>query len=216
MDIITIAIDGPSGAGKSTIAKRLANELGFTYLDTGAMYRAITQYVIEHDIDPEDEEAVSDTVDHVDVQLDGNSVFLNGEDVTKQIRSKEVTALVSLVSSYAAVRQHMLHLQRMQALQSSSILDGRDIGTHVLPDATIKFYLTASVEERARRRFEQIKDSQDVSFEWVKADIERRDHFDSNRKVAPLRRAEDAILIDSTNMNIDEVVQKMKEYVDVL
>lgn len=214
--LITIAIDGPSGAGKSTIAKLLANKLGFTYLDTGAMYRAITLHVIRASIDPEDEAAVSQAADDLDIHLEGGHVYLNGDDVTTDIRSKEVTGLVSLVSSYRDVRKRMVDLQRSIALASSSVLDGRDIGTHVLPDASIKFFLTASVEERAMRRFKEICDKQDVTYEWVKADLERRDAFDSSREVAPLRQAEDAILIDSTDLEIDDVIAKMKEYVDVL
>ncbi len=207
----SIAIDGPSGAGKSTIAKRLAQELEFEYLDTGAMYRAITLYVLEHGVDPDDEAAVCGVLDEIDLSIRGSRVLLNGTDVSEKIRSQLVTTAVSPVSSYRAVRERMVAMQREACHGCNVILDGRDIGTTVLPDASLKFYLTASAQERAFRRLHDQKNKSSNTYEEVLADILRRDRYDSSRDISPLRKAEDAVEIDSTDMSIDEVLTFMKQ-----
>lgn len=213
---ISIAIDGPSGAGKSTIAKKLAEDLDIAYLDTGAMYRAITFFALDQKIDIKDEEALYKSLDHFQLSMDKDQIFINGKDVHKEIRSKEVTRNVSLVASYPRIRQYLVSLQRKVAEESSAVLDGRDIGSVVLPHASIKFFLTASVEERAKRRFFDSKNKSDQTLEEIQADIEKRDHLDSNRKESPLVQSEDAILIDSSHMSIEEVLAFMKEKIYAL
>lgn len=203
---IQVAIDGPSGAGKSTIARLLAKRLGFQYMDTGAMYRATALYCLQEGIDPEEEERVVSQLPKIEIDLVRDQTFLNGKDVSKEIRSALVTKAVSPVSSYAKVREDMVRRQREMAGEKSIVMDGRDIGTVVLPQATIKFFLTATAEERARRRFEE---QSELTYDEVLQDIERRDNYDRSRKHSPLRRAEDAILIDSTDLGIEEVVDKM-------
>ena len=210
-----VAIDGPAGAGKSTIAKRLAKELGFIYVDTGAMYRAIGLHMLNAGIDGGDEEKVSEEVQKVDVSLsyeNGNQkVLLNGQDVSGMIRTEEVSALASQTSAYRAVRERLLDLQRNMAKEHDVLMDGRDIGTTILPDADVKIYLTASVEERARRRYEEyISKGEQADLEKIKEDIKTRDHNDMTREVSPLKKADDAIEVDTSHMTIDEVVNHIK------
>ena len=210
-----VAIDGPAGAGKSTIAKRLAKELGFVYVDTGAMYRAIGLYMLKNSVDGRDEAAVSEAVKNVEVTLsydDGvQCVYLNGEDVSGMIRTEEVSALASQTSAYQAVREKLLDLQRTMAKNNDVLMDGRDIGTTILPNADVKIYLTASVETRAKRRYDEyISIGQTCDLAEIEEDIKTRDHNDMTRKISPLKKADDAIEVDSSNMNIDEVVETIK------
>ena len=208
----SIAIDGPAGAGKSTIAKKVAKELGFIYVDTGAMYRAMAIYFVDNGIDGRDEAAVSKACADVDVKIayeDGaQQVILNGENVTGRLRQEEVGRMASAVAVYAAVRSKLVELQRQLAEGTDVIMDGRDIGTCVLPAATAKVYLTASVEARAQRRYDELLqkgEKQDI--EVIKADIEKRDYNDMHRDISPLKQAEDAVLLDSSDMNIEQVTE---------
>ena len=207
-----VAIDGPASSGKSTISKLIAKENHFVYLDTGAMYRVVTLAVLRNKISIDDHEAIEKLVQTIEIGFsmqDGKqSVFMNGEDVTDEIRSLEVTKNVSAVSALKEVRTRLVHLQREIAENHSIIMDGRDIGTVVLPQAEIKIFLVASVEERAKRRFvENQEKGIEMSYEELVEDIRRRDHIDSTRKESPLRKAEDAIEIDTTTMTIEDVVK---------
>ena len=207
-----VAIDGPASSGKSTISKLIAKENHFVYLDTGAMYRVVTLAVLRNKISIDDHEAIEKLVQTIEIGFsmkDGKqSVFMNGEDVTDEIRSVEVTRNVSAVSALKEVRTRLVHLQREIAENHSIIMDGRDIGTVVLPQAEIKIFLVASVEERAKRRFiENQEKGIEMSYEELVEDIRRRDHIDSTRKESPLKKAEDAIEIDTTTMTIDDVVK---------
>nr|WP_276938437.1 (d)CMP kinase [Helcococcus sueciensis] len=209
----SIAIDGPSGAGKSTIAKKLAEKIKFNYLDTGAMYRTYTYYYLKNNLDINDEKVINDNIKNINISIKDSKFYLDGEDVSEIIRGKDVTNNVSLVSSYKKIRENLVEMQRNIAKNSNIILDGRDIGSHVLKNADMKFFLTAKAEERARRRLEQ-SDNPNLSFESVLNDIIRRDEFDSNRKITPLIKADDAILIDSTNLSIEEVIKLMINYLE--
>ena len=207
-----VAIDGPASSGKSTISKLIAKENHFLYLDTGAMYRVVTLAVLKNQISLDDHRAIEQLVQTIEIGFsmqDGKqSVFMNGEDVTDEIRSVEVTRNVSAVSALKEVRTRLVHLQREIAENHSIIMDGRDIGTVVLPQAEIKIFLVASVEERAKRRFiENQEKGIEMSYEELVEDIRRRDHIDSTRKESPLKKAEDAIEIDTTTMTIDDVVK---------
>ena len=204
-----IALDGPSGAGKSTIAKRLSAELGFVYVDTGAMYRSIGLYCLQNNIDTADETAVTAALPQIDIALkyvDGEQrVILNGTDVSKEIRINEVSMAASKVSAYKAVRAFLLDTQRNMAKTQSVIMDGRDIGTVVLPDAEIKIFIVADPKERAKRRYKElIERGQNVPFEDVLADIIQRDYNDENRAEAPLRQAEDAIRLDTSLLDFEQ------------
>ncbi len=206
-----IAIDGPAGAGKSTIAKMVAKQLNFIYVDTGAMYRAIALYLLRTGVDTANEAAVSDAVKQADITIryqDGaQQVILNGEDVSGQIRTEEVGNTASATSVYPAVRTHLLELQRSLAASQNVIMDGRDIGTCILPDAEAKIYLTASSRVRALRRFKELTEKGTVcDLDEIEQDIIERDHRDMTRTIAPLKKAEDAVLIDSSEMSIDQVV----------
>ncbi|MEK3934761.1 (d)CMP kinase [Sporosarcina sp. FSL W7-1349] len=213
---IQIAIDGPAGAGKSTVAKMAAEKLGFTYIDTGAMYRALTHKALTDHIDINDEDAMKRLLLHTDIHLlpsaKGQAVLLDGEDVSEAIRTQEVTKAVSAVAAHPSVRLLMVDKQRQLANNKGVVMDGRDIGTDVLPHAQLKIFLTASVEERALRRFKE-NDGRGIhtSLEQLQADISERDRADSERKASPLRQAEDAILVDSTSMTIGDVVEKIRE-----
>jgi len=212
---ISIAIDGPAGAGKSTIAKMISKEMGIVYLDTGAMYRTVALKAIRDRISTDDRDSLSKMVSNIDISVkyvDGEQfIYLDGEDVTSKIRTPEISIGASNVAVVPEVRIKMVELQRQIALKTSVVMDGRDIGTYVLPDAKFKFFLTASVEERALRRYnEQVaKGYKDISLESVKKDIEYRDKNDSSREFAPLSKAQDAIEIDTTSLTIDEVAQKI-------
>lgn len=210
----SIAIDGPAGAGKSTIAKRVANELGFIYVDTGAMYRSMALYFLRNGIKAEEEEKISASCSDINVSLayenGEQQVLLNGENVNALIRTEEVSMMTSDTSKYPAVREKLLNLQRELAEQKNVIMDGRDIGTCVLPHADLKVYLTASSKERARRRFKEQQERGIVcDFEQIEKDIIARDEQDMNRKISPLKQAEDAILVDASDMTIEEVVEKV-------
>ena len=209
-----IAIDGPSGAGKSTIAKRLAAHYDILYLDTGAMYRAAGLAVLRAGENTKDEEAVVRIVNDANIEvkyMDGaQHVFLEGEDVNGLIRTEEVSFAASNVSAFGPVREKMVNLQRETARVSGAVLDGRDICMYVLPDAEHKFFLTADASERARRRYEElIARGEEADYEDILAKVIERDHNDSTRAVSPLQQAPDAVLIDSTNLDIDGVVEKM-------
>ena len=213
-----IAIDGPAGAGKSTIAKRLAKELNFIYVDTGAMYRGIALYMIRKSIDPRDEAAVSAAVPEAKVTIkyeDGvQKIILNGEDVSGLIRTEEVSFAASTTSAFKAVRAKLLDLQRDLARENDVIMDGRDIGTTILPNADVKVYLTASVETRAKRRYDElIEKGESHDLKKIEEDIRLRDEQDMTREISPLKKAEDAIEVDSSNMTIDEVVETIKSLV---
>lgn len=200
-----IAVDGPAGAGKSTVSKIVAAKLGYTYIDTGAMYRAVA---LKSSRSCED---LVDIIENTEIELDDRArVFLDGADVTKEIRTPEISKLASDVSKFPFVRKKLTELQRKMAERGAVIMDGRDIGTQVLPNADLKIFLTASLEERARRRFEELQSKgQNADLAAVKKEIALRDKQDSEREFAPLKKAVDAILIDSTNLTIDEVAGKI-------
>lgn len=210
-DRINVAIDGPAGAGKSTVARLVAQRLSYIYVDTGAMYRAITWNMISAGIPPEDHELVGQKVRDMVIELvrekDVQKVLINGEDVTPHIRSLQVSGQVSQYSKIEGVRSRLSHLQRQMALRKGVVMDGRDIGTTVLPDAEVKIFMTASVEERALRRYKELKDAETVTLQQLEHDIAARDRLDEGREISPLRRAEDAILLDTTHMDIGQVVE---------
>lgn len=216
MKPLRVALDGPAGAGKSTVAKQAAKALGLTYVDTGAMYRAITWKALQEKINPTDEAALTELSNRVQISFkltpEGQDVFLDGVDITEAIRTPEVTGNVSAVSAVAGVREAMVKLQQDIAAQTGVLMDGRDIGTVVLPDADVKIWLTASVEERAQRRYnELVAKGQTLDFEQLKADIERRDRFDSGREHSPMKMAEDAVVLDTTGLSIEKVIEKILE-----
>ena len=213
-EIYQVAIDGPSGAGKSTIAKAVAKELGIDYIDTGAMYRAIGYKVKIRDIDPADEDAIREMLAGTQIDLQQGEVFLDGENVSAQIRTPEMSMMASVCSQIPAVREKLVQLQREMGTRKSVIMDGRDIGTNVLKDARFKIYLTASAEERARRRFLELQEKGETqSFQDVLEDIKQRDHNDMTRELNPLRKADDAVEVDTTGLDIDQIVQKVLEIV---
>ncbi len=210
---LVVAIDGPAGAGKSTVAKRVARNLELTYIDTGAMYRAVAWKVLRENKEVT-EEAILAAAKDIDVALEYREgkthVFVDGTEVTDAIRTPEVSRIVSLVASLGPVREKLVELQRRMAENGSVLMDGRDIGTNVLPKADVKIYLTASVEERARRRAKELREKgHDVTLSDVERDIAARDKADMEREISPLRQAEDAILVDTTGLTIDEVVAKL-------
>lgn len=215
MSPIQIAIDGPAGAGKSTIAKILADKLDFIYIDTGAMYRAVTYLALQRGINCDDREALTLLAAQTDMQIvrlpDGKQrVFCDGEDVTDELRNKTVNQKVSLVSSHQGVRAELVRKQQNMARCKNVVMDGRDIGTVVLPGAEYKIFLTADLQERAWRRYREIRQKgSNESFGAVRLDLESRDHLDENRAVGPLRPAPDAIVIDTTHTGIDETVERI-------
>lgn len=209
-----IAIDGPAGAGKSTIAKAVAAKLGYIYVDTGAMYRAIGLHLMREGVNTDDEAEVNAHLDSADVRLAMENgmqkVYLNGEDVTTAIRTEEAGMMASKTSAYGKVREKLVSLQQKIAADCSVVMDGRDIGTVVLPHADLKIFLTASVEERARRRFNELKKKgQQADFQAIMEDIAKRDYQDTHREISPLRQADDAILLDTSDMGIEEVTAKV-------
>lgn len=211
-----IAIDGPAGAGKSTIARLAAKRLGFVYVDTGAMYRAIALYFLRKGIRPEDVQTIASLVQGAEITIryvDGTQqVILNGEDVSGQIRTEEVGNMASATSAIPAVRAHLLELQRNLAASANVIMDGRDIGTCILPDADVKIFLTASTSVRAMRRYRELQEKGMMcNLEEIEQDIIERDARDMNRETAPLKQAEDAMLLDSSDMTLEQVVQAILE-----
>ncbi|MDD6333831.1 MAG: (d)CMP kinase [Clostridia bacterium] len=215
----SIAIDGPAGAGKSTIAKLLAKELGYVYVDTGAMYRAMAVYFSQNNINPEDEAAINASVDKIDIDIeyqDGvQQVILNGENVTSLLRTEQTGKMASKTSKYASVRTKLVALQRGLAEKTDVIMDGRDIGTTVLPDAFVKIYLTASSDARATRRYEELKaKGEECRFDSIKEDIEKRDYEDMHREISPLKQASDAVLVDTSDMDIEQVVSAIRKIID--
>ena len=211
---MNIAIDGPAGAGKSTIAKLVADKKGFIYVDTGAMYRSIALYIIENKIDVDNDEAVKKACDNIDISLkhvDGvQDVYLNDKDVSTDIRREDVGNMASKAATKKAVRDRLLNLQRDIAAANDVIMDGRDIGTFVLPEAELKIYLTASVMTRAKRRFDQLTEKgEKPDMDKIAGDIEKRDYQDMNREIAPLKQAEDAVYLDTSDLTIDEKKEKI-------
>lgn len=211
---MNIAIDGPAGAGKSTVAQQVAGKLGYLYIDTGSMYRALAWAVHHYEIPVDNEEEVSRLLEKNTIRLERDQgeqrVFWNDTDVTRLIRTPEVSEYASIVASYSAVREQMLVLQRKMAQRGNVVMDGRDIGTHVLPDAEVKIFLTASIQERARRRWSELRaKGNDPQLSDMEKEIAERDHRDMNREVAPLRQAEDAVLVDTTGISIEQVVDRI-------
>lgn len=210
-----VTVDGPAGSGKSTIAKIIAKKYGFTYLDTGAMYRMIALYALENSIDLQDSKAIETMLKNTKLDIVGNQFFLNGKDVSDEIRTPRVSAIVSPVSAIKEVRVKFVDLQREISKGKSVILDGRDIGTVVFPSGDVKIYLVASPEERAKRRLKEYEEKGvEADYESVLASIKERDFIDSTRKESPLKKAEDAHEIDSSTMSIDEVVEVISKYID--
>ncbi|MCT8386090.1 (d)CMP kinase [Leuconostoc mesenteroides] len=214
-----VAIDGPASAGKSTIAKILATKLNYVYVDTGAMYRTITLAAKKNGIAYNDEEKIKNLLSQTEIRFEPSTpvqrVFLNDTDVTEEIRSAEVTNNVSVVASFADVRSNLVNRQREIANNNSVIMDGRDIGTTVLPEADIKIFLVASVDERAQRRYkENVAKGMTTDLETLKREIEARDYKDSHRQISPLTQAKDAILVDTTGQSIDDVVAKIANIIE--
>ncbi len=205
-ELIRVAVDGPSGAGKSTIAKLVAKELGLDYIDTGAMYRACGYKMLQEGIEASSSDKLKEMLGHTDIDFSGGSIFLDSVNVDEKIRTPEVTMMASACSALPEVRAKLVELQREIGSRKSVIMDGRDIGTNVLTDAEFKFFLTASAEERAKRRYGEMKEKgMDVTYEEVLSDINKRDYDDSHRKIDPLKKADDAEEVDTTFMSIEEV-----------
>lgn len=219
MKYISVAIDGPAGAGKSSVSKAAAKRLGYTYIDTGAMYRAVALFAISHGIDIKNErEKLISHLGEVEIGIkyahDGQHIFLLGEDVTERIRREDVSVGASDVAVIGEVRKKLVELQRQMAQSANVIMDGRDICSYVLPEAQVKIFLTASVEARAKRRYDELcQKGVECNIEKLKADMAYRDKNDSERAVAPLRQAEDATLLDTTDMTFEEVVDKIEELI---
>ena len=215
---MNIAIDGPAGAGKSTIAKLVAKNLGSIYVDTGAMYRAMALFMIKNNVDPKDIEAIEKTCENADISITyengAQHVILNGEDVTPFLRTEEVGNMASVSSANQCVRTKLVALQQKLAKTTSVVMDGRDIGTVVLPDAQVKIFLTASAQARAMRRTLQLEQKgEPADYEKILEDIIKRDHNDSTREIAPLKPAEDSIIVDTTDLDLEQSVNKIKELI---
>lgn len=210
---LQIAIDGPAGAGKSTVAKLVAKQLNLFYVDTGAMYRAIAYKALKNKIQLEDEHSVSRIAKTTEVvldHLDEGTVWCDGENVTQVIRSPEISRAVSTVATYVKVRERLVELQRREAERGGVVMDGRDIGTHVLPEASLKIFLTATLQERANRRWmELVKAGKNVLLEEVAQDMQKRDRQDTEREVSPLEPAQDAVILDTTGLSVEEMVAKI-------
>lgn len=215
---INIAIDGPAGAGKSTVARKVAAKLSYVYVDTGAMYRAVTWDMLKHGIEAEDEISVLERLKALDIELvpgdDGQRVWLSGQDVTDEIRSLAVNRTVSRYAQIEGLRAKLSASQRQMALRKGVVMDGRDIGTTVLPDAEVKIFMTATVEERARRRYREMPESEAITLEQLEQEISQRDELDRNREVSPLVCADDAMVLDTTSMTIDEVADAIVHQAD--
>jgi cytidylate kinase len=216
---LSVAIDGPAAAGKSTVAKIVAKKLNYIYVDTGAMYRALTHKALNEGIDIGNEVALAHLLNDTEIELkpgeNGQLVFLDGQNVTEEIRNNEVTASVSEVSRHKPIREEMVRRQQLFAKNGGVVMDGRDIGTHVLPNAEVKVFLSASVEERAQRRHqENIQKGFASDLEKLKEEISLRDKLDSEREVAPLRKAEDAVEIDTTSLSIQQVAEKILSLIE--
>ncbi len=214
---ISIAIDGPSGAGKSTIAKIVAERLSFEYIDTGAMYRALTLKVLNENLDPSSKGDVLKVLKDTHIDFKDNHIYLDGENVDQAIRQNIINKNVSYIAKIPEVREDLVSMQRELARTKSVIMDGRDIGTVVLADADYKIFITASIDERSRRRFKELQDKgdKDISFDQVKEEMIRRDEIDSNREHSPLRQAKDAYLLDNTDKDIEECVEEIISIVKV-
>ena len=211
-----VAIDGPAGAGKSTIAKRVAKEKGFIYVDTGAMYRGMAIYFLEQKISPDEKEEIAKACQNAEVSIayenGEQQIYLNGKNVTALLRKEEVGKMASISSAIPEVRQKLLSLQRNLAKEKDVVMDGRDIGTNILPDADVKVYLTASSRTRANRRYLELREKNvDCNLDEIEREIIARDERDMNREIAPLKQAEDAILIDSSDLSIEQVTEKILE-----
>lgn len=219
MKTVSVAIDGPAGAGKSTIARRLAEELGYRYVDTGAIYRTVAYFMDLWGVSPKDVDGVSRYIDEltVAIEYDENDVqhmLMNGMDVTDDIRTQDISQKASLISAHACVREMLLDMQREIAQKHNVIMDGRDIGTVVLPKATVKIFLTASAEVRAKRRCDELlAKGQKAKYDAVLKEIQQRDYQDSHREIAPLKMARDSIEVDTSDLTIDQVVEKIKEII---
>ena len=219
MNHFNIAVDGPAGAGKSTIAKLISREMGYIYVDTGAMYRAMAVYFSKNKVNPEDESAINEAVKNVDIKIEYQNgeqqVILNGENVTGLLRTEETGNMASKTSKYKEVRSKLVELQRELAKTTDVVMDGRDIGTTVLPDAFVKIYLTASSDARAKRRYDELMaKGEQCDLSAIKEDIEKRDYQDMHREISPLKQAEDAVLLDTSDMNIEQVVAAMRDIID--
>lgn len=213
-----VAVDGPAGSGKGTVTKKIEEELGFLNLDTGATYRCVALQVLRQGLNLQDEKEIIEIANNIDIKIDNTGkkdiILLNGEDVSKEIRTKEVTSIVSQISSIIPVREKMAEIQRNLAQGKNIIVEGRDIGTVVFPNAEIKIYLDATEDVRAKRRYEENKQNGiDMSYEEVLANVKMRDYNDMHKTFGALKKAEDAIIIDSTNLTIEEVVEKLKEII---
>ena len=210
-DVYSVTVDGPSGSGKSTVCKLISNILNIEYLDTGSMYRSLAYFCLKKNINLEDEEEVMHVLNNLDITFESSKIKVNGEFLRDKIRTNDVSMAASKVSTYYSVREKLVEIQRQIASNKAIIIDGRDAGTNILKNADYKFYLDASPEVRAKRRFNEQKD--DSSYETILKDIKLRDEQDKNRKYDPLKRAEDAVYINSDDMNIDEVVEKIIEII---
>jgi|GEM_PF-264145 cytidylate kinase len=210
-DVYSVTVDGPSGSGKSTVCKLISNILNIEYLDTGSMYRSLAYFCLKKNMNLEDEEEVMHVLNNLDITFESSKIKVNGEFLRDKIRTNDVSMAASKVSRYYSVRERLVEIQRQIASNKAIIIDGRDAGTNILKNADYKFYLDASPEIRAKRRFNEQKD--DSSYETILKDIKLRDEQDKNRKYAPLKRAEDAVYINSDDMNIDEVVEKIIEII---
>lgn len=219
MKTISVAIDGPAGAGKSTIARRLAAELGYRYVDTGAIYRTVAYFMDLWGVSPKDVDGVTRYIDELTVEIEYDEdglqhMMMNGMDVTKDIRTPDISQKASLISAHACVRDMLLDMQRELAEQNNVVMDGRDIGTVVLPHATVKIFLTASPEVRAKRRCDELSaKGQKVDYNKVLKDIQQRDYQDTHREIAPLKMSRDSIKVDTSDMTIEEVLEKLKDIV---
>ena len=213
-----VAVDGPAGSGKGTVTKRIEEELGFLNLDTGATYRCVALQTLREGLSLENEKEIIEIANNIDIKIDNTGekdiILLNGEDVSKEIRTKEVTAVVSQISSIIPVREKMVEVQRSLAKGKNVIVEGRDIGTVVFPNADVKIYLDASEETRAKRRYEEnVQNGIDTTYEEVLENVKMRDYNDMHKKVGALKKADDAVVVDSTNLSIEEVVEKIKNII---